>query len=122
MVVLAFAGWAGAARGGLITYQVTTDITAPTLDGVFTGFITFNSNDVFAGNTVQSSSFEDWQFTWGSSLDMADDGTNDFTLSGTNGNYTRVGRLVHIHELDVIWTSKASASGIATRTPALSVE
>ena len=39
------------------------------------------------------------------------DGTNDFTLSGTNGNYTRVGRLVHIHELDVIWTSKASASG-----------
>ena len=58
-----------AAQADPITFNLTTDLEAPSDSTLFfEGFITFDSTDVFAGNTVYSSSFLDWGFTWGTDL------------------------------------------------------
>lgn len=51
-----------------ITFNLTTDLQSPSNTGTFAGFITFNSSDVVAGNTVYAPSFIDWGFTWGTDL------------------------------------------------------
>ncbi len=51
-----------------IRFELTSDALSPSADGYFEGFISFDSTDVFAGNTVQAASFLDWGFTWGSDL------------------------------------------------------
>ncbi|MET0103952.1 MAG: PEP-CTERM sorting domain-containing protein [Sedimenticola sp.] len=55
-------------HASLIRFDLTSDALSPSGDGYFEGYITFQSSDVFAGNTVQASSFLDWGFTWGSDL------------------------------------------------------
>lgn len=54
-----------------ITFQLTTDLQSPSNTGTFEGFITFNSADVFAGNTVNATNFLDWGFTWGNDLSVS---------------------------------------------------
>jgi hypothetical protein len=51
-----------------VTFNLTTDLQSPSNTGTFAGFITFNSPDVFSGNTVYATSFLNWGFTWGSDL------------------------------------------------------
>lgn len=63
-VLLAFSITAQAS----VTFNLTTDLQSPSSTGTFAGFITFNTVDVFAGNTVNASNFLNWGFTWGTDL------------------------------------------------------
>lgn len=56
------------AQASTISFNLTTNLQSPSATGFFGGFITFDANDVFAGNTVFSTSFTNWGFTWGKDL------------------------------------------------------
>lgn len=76
--------FSAASQAGLITFNLTTDLASPSADGFFSGFITFDSGDVTAGNTVMADNFVDWGFTFGSDMAIfASDGTSAF-VSGLN--------------------------------------
>lgn len=62
--------FASATAQAAITFNLTTNLQSPSNTGTFAGFVTFADGDVFAGNTVNASSFLDWGFSWGSDLSV----------------------------------------------------
>jgi len=78
LLAIVLLGSSSFARADLITFTLDTNLPSPSADGFFTGYITFDSSDVFAGNTVNAASFVDWAFTFGSDMSIAAGGGSNF--------------------------------------------
>ena len=68
LAVLALMAVSMTTHASSVTFNLTTNLQSPSATGFFGGFITFDNSDVFSGNTVFSTSFTNWGFTWGNDL------------------------------------------------------